>query len=210
MDPNDQRRMEVAIEERQPIFKYFERQVVLSDLTEGQFATSYVRARSIDGTLPVEDEIRLFHRRKGLLVEISNKSTTINDLINVVGPGSGGTPGSGGDGMIFRSKTLTTTDAIIRTIDTIAVPVNKVLQVTVDVIAKQGDLSAHSGFKLIGTYRNDGGSLEIKGGVTYPHKKREIGWGVTLKRSGGNVLLRVKGVASTRIVWTSLVMAFQA
>ncbi len=210
MEDPDQRRLEVAIEERQPIFKHFKRQVVLSDLIEGGFASSYVRAKSIDGTLPVEDEIRLYHRREGKLVEISERSTIINDLINVVGPGSGGTPGDIVGGSMFRSATWTTTDAQVRTLDTIAVPNNKVILITADVIAKKSDMSAHAGFKLVASYRNNGGTVSIQGSVGYPHMARSGGWKVTLKRSGTNALLQVKGVASTTITWTSLVMAFQA
>jgi hypothetical protein len=75
--------------------------------------------------------------------------------------------------------------------------------VEVDILAtEQVDFDEVAGYKIIGTFKNDGGTLTLVGSVGAVYTaENTAGWAATLDVSGTNIRVRITGAASTRISW---------
>ena len=107
-----------------------------------------------------------------------------------------------GSGILGGAVTIvSTTGATTTTIDTIPIITNSGLLIQAKVVGIKDDHAMKGGFKLIGMFANDSGTVTRQGFVGNVFAQTEAGWIVTMVVSGTNVLIRVKGAAATNISW---------
>jgi hypothetical protein len=101
--------------------------------------------------------------------------------------------------------TVSTTDATVTTCGVFPTASNQVYHVEVRVVARETVASAEAAsYKLLGTFKNDGGVLSPVGSVTVEHAGEDtVGWDATLDASGTDIRTRVTGAAATNIDWKS-------
>ncbi|NHZ84986.1 MAG: hypothetical protein GWP19_03795 [Planctomycetia bacterium] len=114
-----------------------------------------------------------------------------------------GTSGGGGGGAGGAVTTKTTTTAAIQTIDTVPIPTDKVVKISVDVSAKKDDLTEKGGFIKEAIFANNSGTVTKQGATGSLFHEAQAGWDVTFVISGTDVLIRVTGAAATNIDWKS-------
>ena len=104
--------------------------------------------------------------------------------------------GSGG-----TETTVSTTDATLTTIDTVAIPTDKAVLTRAELVAIKDDQTEKAGFLIEAIYANNSGTVTLQGSVSYIHRQMPTGWDVTFVISGTDVLIRVAGNAATNIDW---------
>jgi len=108
---------------------------------------------------------------------------------------------AGGGGSGAATTIVSTTGATTTTIDTVPVPTDSGLLIQAKVVGIKDDFAMKGGFKVIGMFANNTGTVTRQGFVGNVFAQTEAGWIVTLVISGTNVLIRVKGAAATNISW---------
>ncbi len=111
----------------------------------------------------------------------------------------GGIGGGGG-----TKTTLTTTTSAIQTIDTIPIPTDKVLKVSIDVSAKKDDLTEKGGFKKEATFANNSGTVSRQGAVGNIFDEAPAGWVVSFVILNTDVLVKVITGAAINVDWKCL------
>lgn len=112
-----------------------------------------------------------------------------------------GTSGGGGGSSGAAVTTKTTTTAAIQTIDTVPIPTDKAVKITVDVSAKKDDLTEKGGFKKEAIFANNSGTVTRQGAVGNLFDEGPAGWVVSFVVSGTNVLVRVITGAAINVDW---------
>ena len=111
----------------------------------------------------------------------------------------GGAGGGGGSGAAVTLKTTTT--AAVQTIDTVPIPTDKVVKITVDVSAKKDDLTEKGGFKKEALFANNSGTVSKQGATGNLFHEAPAGWDVTFLISGTDALVRVITGAAINADW---------
>jgi hypothetical protein len=104
---------------------------------------------------------------------------------------SGSTPAGDGAG-----------GAGVATVGTIAVPENTTLQVYLRAVAMAADNSAGGAYRLIDTFRNDGGTVTRVGSANLIAQENTPGWTFTLAISGTDVVITLTGDTALVVNWT--------
>lgn len=102
---------------------------------------------------------------------------------------------------------IATTNNTITTIHTIATVSNNSYIVEAKVLARRtggsaGTASDTAGYKIIGVFKNNSGTLTQVGTTTVEHSSEDqAGWDCTFSISGTNILLRGTGATNNNITW---------
>lgn len=101
---------------------------------------------------------------------------------------------------------VTTTDATLTTIATIAITDNRVVEIKAIVVGRRTDAADRGAFIRQATvFREAAGGATIVGSVTTTRtRKSDPQWDVEINVSGNNVLIQVKGDAAQTVNWKSL------
>lgn len=103
---------------------------------------------------------------------------------------------------------VTTTDATVTTLATIAIPASTTVKVSVFVVARRtggasGTAEDGAGYQIDATYKNVAGTATLIGALTATYTAEDqAGWNATLTISGSNVLVRITGAAGNNVSWT--------
>lgn len=113
-------------------------------------------------------------------------------------------------------NTVNTTDATVTTIQTIAIPTDKVLMIETRVTARKtagagvGTVNDGNGYVRTATYANIAGVVTLSGAVQTSYTGEGIGaFNVTLVISGTDVLIRVTGAANDDVTWNSITRTYE-
>lgn len=106
-----------------------------------------------------------------------------------------------------------TTDATVTTLETIPVPVDTVVHVTADVVARRtggssGSANDGAAYTLFCAATNSAGTAALIGSVTVTAKESQAGWDCTIDANGGNLRVRVTGAANNDIQWRAAYRTF--
>ena len=102
---------------------------------------------------------------------------------------------------------VTTADATVTTIATIAIPASTTVMIELHVAARRTGGSAGvaedgAGYVQQATYKNVAGTATLIGSVNADYTaESQAAWDVTFAVSGSNVLIRVTGAANNNISW---------
>ena len=102
---------------------------------------------------------------------------------------------------------VTTTDATVTTMATIAIPASTTVMIELHVAARRTGGSAGvaedgAGYVQQATYKNVAGTATLIGAVNADYTaESQAAWDVTFVVSGGNVLIRVTGAVNNNISW---------
>jgi len=108
--------------------------------------------------------------------------------------------GGGGDTV----DTVTTTDATTTTISTIATSSDTTYFLSAKLVARRTDSGSESaGYKLMATYRNNGGTLSQVSSDDLLSQEDSAQWNVDTTISGTNIIIEVTGQSSKTINWKS-------
>ena len=102
-------------------------------------------------------------------------------------------------------STVTTTDGTVTTLATVLTTADRVYQVTADVIATETvDHDEMASYRIIGTFRNDGGVLAQVGATTVVASAEDTaGWDCVFDTSSTSIRIRVTGASATNVNWKS-------
>lgn len=108
--------------------------------------------------------------------------------------------------LISQPGYVTTTDATVTTLATIAIPASTTVKVSVFVAARRtaggGTAEDAAGYQIDATYKNVAGVATLVGALTLTYTAESVaGYDATLTPNAGNVLVRVTGVVATSISW---------
>lgn len=113
-------------------------------------------------------------------------------------------------------NTVNTTDATVTTIQTIAIPTDKVLMIETRVTARKtagagvGTVNDGNGYVRTATYANIAGVVTLSGAVQTSYTGEGIAaFNVTLVISGTDVLIRVTGAANDDVTWNSITRTYE-
>lgn len=109
-----------------------------------------------------------------------------------------------GGGSVGIKTTLTTTTALIQTIDTIPIPTDKALKISIDVSAKRDDLTEKGGFVKEAIFANNNGTISRQGAVVTLFDEAPADWVVSFLIDGINVLIKVITGATINVDWKCL------
>lgn len=107
---------------------------------------------------------------------------------------------------LFTEATVSTVDATVTTIATIAIPVSTTLMIDVRVVARRtgglaGSTEDGGAYIVAAAYKNVAGvATEIGEGSLFSAED-QAGWAVTVTPSGSNALIQVTGAADNNISW---------
>lgn len=107
--------------------------------------------------------------------------------------------------------TVSTTDATVTTINTIAIPGSTTVMLEAYVWARRtggssGTAEDGAAYIVRATYKNVAGTATLIGSVQANYTAEDqAGWTATFSVSSGNVLLRVTGAANNNVSWKSAV-----
>src|SRR3990167_94340 len=102
---------------------------------------------------------------------------------------------------------VTTTDATVTTVATIAIPASTTVVIELHVAARRTGGSAGvaedgAGYVQQATYKNVAGTATLIGSVNVDYTaESQAAWDVTFAVSGSNVLIRVTGAVNNNISW---------
>lgn len=106
----------------------------------------------------------------------------------------------------IQSGTLQTTNATPGNVLTIAIPTGGVVVINAFVTARIGTITSGAGYEIIGTYKNNAGTVTLVGANATPLTNEDAGLAsasIALAISGTNVLVQVTGIAATTIEWAA-------
>lgn len=107
----------------------------------------------------------------------------------------------------FTQATVSTTDATVTTIATIAVPATTTLHIEATIVARRtggssGTAEDGAAYKVLVAYKNVAGTATLVGsGAVTTVGEDQAGWDVTVSASGGNALIRVTGALDNNVNW---------
>ncbi len=111
----------------------------------------------------------------------------------------------------LNGSTVTTSDATLTTLQTIAIPTDTVVTIKTNIKARKtagagtGTLGQGCGYERIATYQNIAGVVTIAGVVQSSYTGEAItAFDVALNISGTNVLIQVTGAAADNVTWSSI------
>ena len=110
---------------------------------------------------------------------------------------------------------VTTTDATVTTVATIAIPASTTVVIEAHVAARRtgggaGSAEDGAGYVVRGTYKNVAGTATLIGSVNADYTaESQAGWDATFTASGGNVLVRVTGAVNNNVSWYCCANAYQ-
>jgi len=117
------------------------------------------------------------------------------DIIRKIAAGAvPGTPGG-------IETTISTTDATVTIIETVAIPTDEVMKIRAEVSCKKDDLTEKGGFVKIAQFANNSGTVTKQGATTSAFHQAKATWNVTFAISGTNVLIQVTGAVGDNIDW---------
>lgn len=135
-------------------------------------------------------------------VNASGVNQTLEPVLNVTEKVSG--------------NTVNTTDATVTTIQTIAIPTDKVLMIETRVTARKtagagvGTVNDGNGYVRTATFANIAGVVTLSGAVQTSYTGEGIAaFNVTLVISGTDVLIRVTGAANDDVTWNSITRTYE-
>ena len=102
---------------------------------------------------------------------------------------------------------VATTNNTVTTLHTVATSTNNSYIVEAKVLARRtggssGTASDTAGYKIIGVFKNNGGTLTQVGTTTIEHTSEDqAGWDCVFTVSGTNILVRVTGATNNNITW---------
>ena len=136
-------------------------------------------------------------------ITVENLGTAATDTALVLKP-------DGTGGLVFGAvagnvNTVTTTDATVTTIATIAIPDNTVVLIKVDVTGRRTDAADRAGYmRNAVVFREAAGAATIQGTIDSPlTRESSAPWDATISVSGNNAIITVKGAAANTINWKS-------
>jgi len=97
---------------------------------------------------------------------------------------------------------VSTTDATVTTIDTVAIATDEVAKITVEVSCKKDDLTEKGGFVKEAIFANNSGTITKQGSTTSKFHQAKATWNVTFLISGTDVLVQVTGAVGDNISWS--------
>lgn len=105
----------------------------------------------------------------------------------------------------YQNK-VTTTDATVTTIATIAIPASTTVMIEAKVTARRtggtaGTAEDSAGYIISAVYKNVAGTATEVGETSIFSAEDQAGWDCSLSASSGNALLRVTGAADNNISW---------
>lgn len=136
-------------------------------------------------------------------VDVKQVKTAETDTTKVLQPdGSGGVVFQPGGGVV---STVTTTDATVTTLATIAIANNTVVKIDVDAVARRTDAAARAGYRrAVLVYREAAGAATIQGSVDSDFTRESTGaWNLTIDVNVNDARIRVTGAAAQTINWKS-------
>jgi hypothetical protein len=109
----------------------------------------------------------------------------------------------GGYSMSGAVYNATTTDATVTSLVSISSSSDHIYHVTANVVATETvDHDEAASYTIVGTFRNDGGTLTQVGSTTTVHSEENTaGWNCTFDVSGVAIRVRVTGAAATNVNW---------
>ncbi len=110
----------------------------------------------------------------------------------------------GGSGSVGIKTTLTTTTASIQIIDTVPIPTDKVLKISIDASAKKDDLTEKGGFVKEATFANNSGVVSRQGAVGNLFDEAPAGWVMSFVILDTDVLIKVITGATINVNWKCL------
>jgi hypothetical protein len=107
----------------------------------------------------------------------------------------------------FQNK-VTTTDATVTTLATIAIPASTSVMIEARVVARRtggasGTAEDGAGYIVSGVYKNVAGTATEIGETSIFSAEDQAGWACTINVSGANALLQVTGAASNNVSWVA-------
>lgn len=99
-----------------------------------------------------------------------------------------------------------TTDATVTTLATLPIPVDAVVKVWGEVVARRtggssGSANDGAGYTIDFTCTNTAGTAAIIGSASITAKESQAAWDCSVSFSSGNALIRVTGAANNNISW---------
>ena len=109
------------------------------------------------------------------------------------------------DGPTWVANTVTTNDATVTTIATIAVPDDTVMLIMAHIVGRRTDAADRAGYaRRAVVYREAAGGATLQGTVdTVFTRESEALWDADISVSGNNCIITVKGRAGRTINWKS-------
>lgn len=108
------------------------------------------------------------------------------------------------DKLLGRQKArVTTSDATVTTLATIAIPTNEAMALDVLVSVRKDGTTANL-YRIVGMAENNAGTAAVRISEKTSDED-DTDWDVTLDASGGNVRVRVTGESTTNLEWYSVV-----
>lgn len=103
----------------------------------------------------------------------------------------------------MADATVSTTDATLTTIATIAIPDNTVVLVKADIVGRRTNAAGRAGYiRNALVFREAAGAATLEGAVDTPFTRESSGgYNGTLAVSGNNLLVQVQGIAGHNIDW---------
>lgn len=107
----------------------------------------------------------------------------------------------------FAQGRVTTNNATITTVQTIATTTDTTLQIKAEVIGRRtggtgGTAGDGAGYFIVGTFKNIGGTVTQIGTTTNVHVvEDQAGWGCVFTISGTNILVQITGATNNNVVW---------
>jgi len=108
-----------------------------------------------------------------------------------------------GSGMYWTAPAeVTTTDATETTLDTLATASDTAYHINAEVVATETvDHDEVASYIVLGTFRNDGGTLTLVDSIVTTVGEDTAGWDCAVDANGTDIRLRVTGAAATNINW---------
>ena len=105
----------------------------------------------------------------------------------------------------FQNR-VTTTDATVTTIHTVAIPATTTVALEAIIIARRtggaaGTAEDGARYKLSAVFKNVAGTATIIGAVTKDADESQAGWDANYTASAGNILIEVTGALDNNITW---------
>src|ERR1700741_777449 len=112
----------------------------------------------------------------------------------------------------YQNK-VTTTNATVTTIHTIAIPANTTVFIEAKVTARRtggvaGTAQDSGGYLLYATYKNVAGTATEVGETAVVTHEDQAGWAVTFTPSAANALLQVTGATNNNVSWVATVRIY--
>lgn len=109
-----------------------------------------------------------------------------------------------GGGVVGTQTTKSTTNANPTIIDTVPIPEDEALKISVNVTCKKDDLTEKGGFLKEAQFANNSGVLDQEGSTVSLFHRAKDGYDVVFVENGTDVDIKVIGAIGDNIAWKCL------